>query len=391
MTSTRAVPSDATAGVEQRTRGALTGRPRAAALVRDGVLTARAQPVATATAALVVALVTLVTLLTTGRAAATEAEVVASIDAVGTRLVVATDTTGEAGIDPATVAAIAELSSVTWVFGLGPATDVENVAAGHAGPAPLRALVGGLPSDVALAAGRAPATPDEVVVGSSAATALRMPDVAGALSDGARRYAAVGLVEGTGPLSFLDDGALRMAARDEDVPLRYVYVLAASATHAQDVADAVRALVVADAPSAVDVSVSSGALELRDVIAGRLGASSRQTMAGVLGVGLVLVTVTMLGAVAGRRRDFGRRRALGATRSAVVSLVLVQSSCAGLAGAVLGAASGLAVLSATGVAWPTAQFVAGVMVLAALVTLVGSVPPAVAAARADPVRILRVP
>ncbi|MCR6704728.1 MAG: ABC transporter permease [Cellulomonas sp.] len=359
--------------------------------MRDGVLTARAQPVATATAALVVALVTLVTLLTTGRAAATEAEVVASIDAVGTRLVVATDTTGEAGIDPATVAAIAELSSVTWVFGLGPATDVENVAAGHAGPAPLRALVGGLPSDVALAAGRAPATPDEVVVGSSAATALRMPDVAGALSDGARRYAAVGLVEGTGPLSFLDDGALRMAAPDEDVPLRYVYVLAASATHAQDVADAVRALVVADAPSAVDVSVSSGALELRDVIAGRLGASSRQTMAGVLGVGLVLVTVTMLGAVAGRRRDFGRRRALGATRSAVVSLVLVQSSCAGLAGAVLGAASGLAVLSATGVAWPTAQFVAGVMVLAALVTLVGSVPPAVAAARADPVRILRVP
>ncbi|MCR6703187.1 MAG: hypothetical protein NVV66_00270 [Cellulomonas sp.] len=57
----------------------------------------------------------------------------------------------------------------------------------------------------------------------------------------------------------------------------------------------------------------------------------------------------------------------------------------------LGAASGLAVLSATGVAWPTAQFVAGVMVLAALVTLVGLRPARTRRRARRPVRILRVP
>lgn len=386
-----APPVAATRDGAARSRPQLAGAPRMRALGRDAVLTARAQPVATATAAVVVALVTLVTLLTTGRAAATEAAVVASIDAVGTRLVVATDTTGEAGIDPATVRSVAALGSVSWAFGLGPAVDVENVGAGRAGPVPLRAFVGDLPADVALTVGRLPTSPGEVVVGRAASSALRMPDVAGAVSDGTRGLAVVGQIHGSGPLSFIDQGALRPAGADEDVPLRYVYVLAGSATGAQEVADALRALLVAEVPAAVDVSVSDGALELRDVVAGRLGAASRQTMAGVLGVGLVLVTVTMLGAVAGRRRDFGRRRALGATRSAVVALVLVQSACAGLVGAVLGGIGGLVALRIDGVAWPSASFVGGVLVLAVLVTLVGSVPPAVAAARADPVRILRVP
>lgn len=72
-------------------------------------------------------------------------------------------------------------------------------------------------------------------------------------------------------------------------------------------------------------------------------------------------------------------------------LVLVQSACAGLAGTAVGACAGLAVLRAMGVDWPAPQFVGGVMVLAVLVTLAGSIPPALAAARRDPVRILRVP
>ncbi|MCR6690612.1 FtsX-like permease family protein [Cellulomonas sp.] len=387
----RSPDDDARAASPTSRRSLLPGRPRAGALLRDGFLTARAQPVATATAALVVALVTLVTLLTTGRAAATEAAVVESIDAIGTRLVVVTDASGDAGIDPGTVAAVAAMDSVTWAFGLGPAQDVTNAQVGGASPVPMRAVVGDLPTDARITWGRAAGTSDEILIGEHAAPRLRLLDGVGPVTDGARRYAAVGQVTGAGPLSFLSDGAWRPARPDEVADLRFVYVLADSAGAAQEVARSVEALVVAREPRGVDVSVSDGVLRLRDVVAGRLGAASRQTMAAVLGVGLVLVTVTMLGAVAGRRRDFGRRRALGATQSAVVVLVLVQSACAGLAGTAVGACAGLAGLRATGVDWPAPQFVGGVMVLAVLVTLAGSIPPALAAARRDPVRILRVP
>lgn len=110
-------------------------------------------------------------------------------------------------------------------------------------------------------------------------------------------------------------------------------------------------------------------------------------MALVLGVGLVIVSVSTYGAVAGRRRDFGRRRALGASRSAIVVLVLVQTAVVACAGAALGVGVGL------WATWslPSATLVTGVALRAVLVALLGAVPPALIAALRDPVRILRVP
>jgi len=381
-------------GPERRVDDTHRGRPRAGALVRDGLATARAQPVATATAALVVAMVCLVVLLTTGRSAAAERDVVASFDSVGTRLVVVADAGGAAGIADSSVPQIAALSGVTWAFGLGNAQDTSDADVGTgAGDVPMRAFVGDLPAEVRIVAGRAPVRPGEVLVGVDAQRALHLADPVGALTvdGGARRAGVVGAVAASGPLAFLDGLALRFPEADEHADVRYVYVLVDDASHAADVADAVRSILRADDPSAVEVQTSDGAIALRDVVAGRVGAAGRQTMAVVLGVGLVLVTVTMLGAVAGRRRDFGRRRALGASRSAVVVLVLVQSVCAAVVGALVGTAGGLMALTTTHSDLPGIRFVVGVAGLAVLVTLVGAVPPAVAAARRDPVRILRVP
>lgn len=367
------------------------GRPRPGALLRDGALAAVTQPVATATAAVVVALVCLVVLLTTGRTAATEREVVASIDSVGTRLVTVTDTTGHAAIPPSAVADVQRLAGVTWAFGLGPASDTRNADVPAGRGVAIRPYVGELPPELRVELGRAPAAPDEVLVGVGARSVLGLGDPAGALVDGDRRVGVVGVCDGGGPLSFVDDLALRRPADDESFPVRGIYVLVDDAAHATSVAAAVAAVVPTSRPDALEVRTSDGVLALREVVAGRLGAASRQLMAGVLAGGLVLVTVTMLGAVASRRRDFGRRRALGASRSAVVVLVLVQSAVAGLAGSVVGTVGGVVALAAGGTEVPPASFVAGVGLLALLVTLAGSVPPAVAAATRDPVRILRVP
>ena len=372
-------------------RATRAGRPRPAALLREGVLTARAQPVATLTATLVVAMVCFVVLVTTGRAAAAERAVIASIDSVGTRLVTTTDNTGSAGIDPSAVDDVAGLAGVTWALGLGPAEDVANADRPSAIGTPMRAYVGPLPDEVTVTAGRLPRAPGEAVVSASAAAALGLLDGVGAVTSSGARVAVVGQVALNGPLATFDGSVLRLAGPDSDLPLRYLYVVVDHADQAPDIARAIEAVLPVAEPSAVEIETSTGVLALRDVVAGTLGASARQLMAGVLGVGLVLTTVTMLGAVAGRRRELGRRRALGASRSAVVVLVLAQSAVAGVAGVLIGVAAGLAVARFMLDAMPSAGFVLGVAALALLVTLAGSAPPALAAALRDPVRILRVP
>lgn len=373
------------------------GRPRGRLVLRDAVLGAFAQPVATATAALVVAAVCLVVLLTTGRAAATEREVIASIDSIGARLVTVTDSGGTAGIAPSAVADVAALAGVEWAFGLGPATDARNADLPAVGTGvPMRALVGDLPPAVELLAGRGATSPGEAVAGAQALTRLRMGDAVGTATDGALRVGVVGQVSAGGALAFLDGLILYRPATNDPatarhLPVRYLYVLVEDAATATAVADAITAVLRAQDPDGVEVSTSEGVLRLRDVVAGSLGAGSRQLMAGVLGGGLLLVTITMLGAVAGRRRDFGRRRALGASRSAIVVLVLAQTAVASTAGAALGTGAGLTAVRLLTGSLPSPGFTAGVATLAVLVALLGSLPPALAAASRDPVRILRVP
>ena len=139
------------------------------------------------------------------------------------------------------------------------------------------------------------------------------------------------------------------------------------------------------------VELAQGAIDLREVLAGSLGESSRQLMLMVLGIGLLLVAITMTGAVNARRRDFGRQRAIGATRSAIVAMVLIQSLMSGAIGAVVGSAAGVAVMWGIAGAAPSLTFTLSVVLLSLLVTIVGAAPPAIAASRRDPVSILRVP
>lgn len=363
-----------------------------AAVALDALRGAWARPLATGVCALVVAAVCVVTLLTTGRTAATEAQVIASIDAVGTRLVTVTDATGSAGIDPSAPDLVATLEGVAWAFGVGPALATTNPAIGTVvgGSTSARALVGTLPPDASLTAGRAPVRPGEAIVGELARPVLGLSDVAGALSAEGRTLAAVGQFAATGPLEGLGASVLYVPLADEAPPVRYLYVLAEEGTDVVALAAAVEAIVPAHQPAAVEVDVPSGAIELRDVVSGTLGAASRNLMAVVLGTGLLLVAVTMTGAVAARRRDFGRQRALGATRLDVVVAVLVHSGLAGALGTAVGLGVGLAATWATTGALPHARFTAGLAGLTLYVTLLGSLPPAVAAALRDPVRILRV-
>jgi len=370
------------------------GRPRARHLVRDGARTALVQRVSSVAGALVVAVVCVVVLATAGRSAASEHAILAQVDSVGTRLLTLVDDQGTSGVTADGVLALGQVDAVGSAFGLGTAVDVRSVATPDGGAAARRTLVGELPSGLTLVAGRAPG-PGEAVVGVAAARTLGLADGLGAVAlprTGAGETPVVGVVHGSGPLANLDELVLAVPAADAaPAPVRFVYVTARSVGDVPALTALLPGLVRATNPAVLTVEAPSGAIALREAISGELGASSRQMMALVLGVGLVIVSVSTYGAVAGRRRDFGRRRALGASRSAIVVLVLVQTAVVACAGAVVGLGLGLwATWTAAG-SLPSVAFVAGVGVLAVLVALVGAVPPALAAALRDPVRILRVP
>ncbi|MDR2722525.1 MAG: hypothetical protein LBB54_02170 [Cellulomonadaceae bacterium] len=331
-------------------------------------------------------------LVTTGQSAASEARIVEQIDSAGTRLIALSDDGGNARILPDAPATLAILSDVSWTFGLGEAVDVTNPLL-RDGRVASRALVGPLPADVALIQGRIPQV-GEAIIGSTATATLHLAEGLGTVQvlDATRDpVGVVGVFDATGPLEHLSNTVLVATAPADMESLRYVYVMATDVTTVNRLEEVLATSTPADNPAALTIETPSGAIALRDVIAGRLGATSRQLMAVVMGVGAVIIAVTMLSATVSRRRDFGRRRALGATRSALVAALLAQTLIGAVTGIVLGTSAGLIVLHYTTASLPSWQFTAGVAGLTLLLTLLAATPIATHAAHRDPLLILRVP
>lgn len=368
---------------------------RLRALLREGLLTAWSQRLSTAITALVVAAVCGVILATTGQSAAAEQRVLSRIDDVGTRTLLVEDSSGAARMSPLSVGAVSRLAGVRWAIGVGPVTDVRNAALGDAGqPVPSHAVYGALPAAIHVL-GRPPVT-GEALVSREAKIALGLSQPVGGVTGDAVDAAVVGAFTAEAPLQDLNGSTLVLADAGRpqagfDPVLRRLYVMADDVHEVEPLAAALRAAISADDSSQVRIETPQTILDLRTVVAGDLGASGRRLMLLVLGVGLILIATTLFGAVSGRRREFGRRRALGASRSAVVTVVLVHSLVAAIAGALVGTAGGLLAVWRTAGSLPAGEFTAGVAALALLVAFVASVPPALLAAYRDPVRILRVP
>ncbi len=371
------------------------------ALLREGLLIARSQPVASLVTALVLALVCGVTLSTTGQSAAAEARVLQGIDEGGTRVIVVEDADGEGRISATSVARVAALSDVEWVLGLGPVLDVRNAAIATASsPVPARVFYGQLPAEVRTG-GRAPDA-GEALVGREAWEQLGLVHAAGGVTSETLDAAVVGSFSAANPLQFLDRSVLiappaaeegntsiRDAAAEQPL-LRAMYVMVSDVHRVDAITTALRD-VIESQTSQYSVATPAELVEIRAVVADELGASSRRLMLVILGVGLLIIAVTLTGAVSQRRRDFGRRRALGATRSAIAVLVLTQTAAASVLGAAVGVAVGLIVVRRLAGSLPSPAFVLGVTTLAILAGLVAALPPACLAATRDPVRILRVP
>ncbi len=355
---------------------------------------ARTQPIASTVTTIVVTAVCAVILATVGQSAAAEARILATIDDAGTRTIVISDPTGRAVLHPDSVQAVQSLSGVDWALGLGPVTDVRNAALGSAGRAvPARRAYGSIPVAVRVVGGRAPA-PGEAIASQAGLPILGSQRPAGGVRGEGIDSPLVGTFAAVDPLTSLDGSLLvwtAIAEREEGQTLRQLVVVASSVDSVGSLIATIPSVLHVDDRTQLRVATPASLLDLRSIVAADLANSSRQQLLVVLGVGLVVITVTLSGAVAQRRRDFGRRRALGATRSALVLLVITQTAIAAMVGVVLGTTTGLLAVGRLAGALPPLDFVAGVAILALFTAILAAIPPGLAAAFRDPVRILRVP
>lgn len=359
-------------------------------LLREGTSIAASNKVASLVMGLVAAAVTVVVLATTGQSAATQEQVLSTMSGLDARVIQITDTDGQASIKPDTVGVLQSLSGVETVIGLGPARDIRTSSLPDAGtPVPLRNVYGALPPEVSLDTGRLQR--GDVIIGSRAQAKLGLQHAAGGVTDSLdQKYPVSGAFHSTGYLRFLDRGALTRQRPDATDTVSEIFVVAERPEDVDTLLKVLPGAVVATKPS-YTVEASEALIRARDTVSDNLADAARGQLQLSLGAAVALQAITMTGAVSQRRRDFGRRRSLGASRSAVVVLVLAQTVLPAALGAALGAVAGGFIVQHLTNALPPLGFTVGVATLAVLSAAAAAIPPALLAALRDPVRILRVP
>lgn len=361
-------------------------------LARELIAVTRAQRAASLVTAVVGAAVCLLVLATTGQTATTEASVLATVDQAGSRTLVVQDPEGAAGLMAHGLDAVARLDGVDWILALGPAYDVRAAALGSAAPpVTARAFYTPLPPALVHHSGRAP-EPGEALVGIGAQRLLGLTQAAGALDAGHDQLGAVGSFRARDPLGDLDDTVLTRGAPGPDAPVRTLYVVARDITDVAPLEAVLPGmLVLKNQPGHLVVSSPTELAQLQRVVGGELGKGSRRVMVGVLLGGLVLICTTMIGATLARRRDFGRRRAMGASRGHLLVFVVAQAGISVAVGATVGTLLGMGALGFVRGELPAWSFCLAVPVLTVIVGLLAALPPAVYAAWRDPVLVLRTP
>ncbi len=356
-------------------------------LLKESLRSARSHAVPTALVALIVAAMCATTLLTVGRTIAAQRVVEARLEAAGSRHLVVADTTG-VNLPVSVVALAAQFDSVAAVLGFGDATDVRSASVGAGGAAVTAwPTAGALPRASTLLAGRWP-RPGEAVISQDAADKLSLRGPVGAVQDAlGRQYAVVGIYAARPGFDRYASGVL--VASDGPHVRRYE-LLATTAGNAAGVQTLVLGMLARSDPRSISVESPTALAEIQAQVTGDVGSFGNNLTLLVLGVGAVLAASVVWSDVLIRRRDLGRRRALGATRGTIVALVVTRTVAAGAAGAVVGSAAAIAIL-ATDHSIPSIDFTAATAMLVLITTALSAAVPAVGAARRDPVRVLRTP
>lgn len=365
------------------------------ALLREAAASARSQVVASVLTFAVVAGMCVAVLLTTGRTVAAEEAALGAIDAAGTRSIIARSS--DATSVPAELLdQLVLVDGIEAVIGFGTARDVRNAHVPGGGPVAARTAYGELDGRRLTKLG---GVENAALASDEAIETLGLSDGVGAVVDAeGRELEIVGTVAVPDHLAFMNQmvfvpssTAEALAGPDPDAPLAMLVVQTESPGQVKVLTEVLRKYLADADPEQVSIETSSELAAIRSAVAGELGQYGRTTVLGILAVSALVIGVNTLALVMMRRKDFGRRRALGARRSLIIVLVLAQVGMTAGAGAVVGSAATVAVSSALGAPFPGWGFTVSVAVLGTVCALAAALPPAVYAARRDPLHELRVP
>jgi putative ABC transport system permease protein len=361
---------------------------RVTALVREAAVSAAHQVVASVLTLAMIAGMCCAVLLTEGAAVGARDAVVATLDAADTRAIVVR--VDGAGVDVTVLDRLAHIDDISWAVAFGSAADVTNAAIPAGTRVPLRRAwctdwtQFGLPTRPA---------DGHAYVSRSAAEQLGMDVPAGAVRavTGAAEHAVIGWLSVPTPLRFLEPFQVVPEPLGGPETIGMLVVVAARSELVAPLTAVIGSVLAAEDVTKVSVETSQALTALRDSVRDQLGGYGRQLTLGVFSATAVMSGGLSYAMVMLRRKDYGRRRALGASRGLVVGLVLLQAALLGLGGAVVGVVVALGALAATDQPAPGPRYCLSVGVLATTVAVVASIIPAIAAARREPVAELRVP
>lgn len=356
-------------------------------MFREAAASAISQPVASVVTILMVAGMIVAVLLTTGRAVGAQRQILGSIDSTGTRSIVVQAETG-AGLTADVLDRIGNIEGIEWSAALSAAVDAKNSIVSDGSRVPVRLAYG---SDLGRLGAPASSEP-RVYASRQALDELGLADIAGSVTttEGVT-YSVGGQLAAPDFLASFEPLALVPQPENSGQSIGVLIVIAKSPDAVAPVADAVLSVLAVDDPTRVSVQTSETLAELRALVDNQLSSFSRGLVLIVLGLTGTLVAVILYGLVMMRRKDFGRRRALGATKAWIISLLLIQTAILALVGVVLGSAVSLVSLLAASDPLPGAEFFLQTGILAIATAMLAALIPAVAASRREPIRELRVP
>lgn len=360
------------------------------AAAREALKSASTHIPSTAVLAVIALAMTATTLLTAGSAAATERDIQKSVEAAAPRLITINVSAPSPGFDHSALGRLEKISGVDWVLGLGPARDVQPAIANLGTNVAGRDLATDLPPDIELSVGRSP-RPGEAIVSVSTQSQLRLVEPSGIVVSGRELVPVVGQYKPSDELASLSRLVLFEPLQRSSVSASLVYILADNAADVSSIAKQAQALSGIDHTADVNIQTSPDLIKLGQAVSGQVGALGRALAFAAIGIGLLLISLTVTMSLLSRRRDFGRRRSLGATRSALLALTLMEAAIPIGVGAILGTAFGLAASVLFVGEAPPIEFAAGAMILVIVVGVAAAVPATLTAAWRDPVRTLRVP
>ncbi len=358
----------------------------ALALLREAWATVRALRVHSLITGGVVALVMTTTIVLIGQAHHQNQGVADSFNRPELRTVVVTDADHAGSLNWTQPSQLRSLSCVATAWATSEAFDVGNPALPSAGNVSAR-MIGPdwnrLP--ITLVSGRFPEGPGEALVDVAAATALGLDRTGGSVQSATQQAWSV---VGTYRTNYSGAPASVLVAPGRYGTAHSISALVRDSAQVQTAVPDIVA-VVGDPGLRVDVAAALG--DLGREVTREVSDRTAETIVAVLAVSLIVVALLSMLMVRTRLAEFGRRRALGCSRAAVMGLVLLQGMLVLVPAAIGGSALGLGIdLAAFGFLVP-AVVPSWILVAMLLGSAVAQLPSSVVAALRDPVLVLRTP